>query len=532
MTLDRWILKNIAWPSIFLIASLVLLWTGLLFQQVDLLNDKRTDLVQRTSRVLSIALQQNNRVLIEILIESLVSYHGARSSELCSGDLSMRTLALGSGGCKKIENFFVSTKVQTIPGFKDAQLVVQFSRFSGFEVLVWYLILVLALFIFLFFLARQVSAKLKMNLVEPLAIGLVGRDPLPILELEKLRLMVQEANDLEAETKLNAAVKMSIRRMAHDIRGPTQALGALLASLNLPDLRFRRAIEKILERIREVADDVLFESKSESPRPEDFRCSLKQLLLDVIEEKALVFSDFQFRVDCAVEEEVTLSLQRQFLARIVSNLVDNGIQASQTVKEIQVACRFLRSEVIISIADFGRGMSEETLKKVGEEGFSYRVSGQEAGHGLGVSSAKRQLETVGGKIEYDSQPGKGTRVHLTVPTSSIHEEQTLRAVLIDDDDLQRMTWEMVFRSKGMDLRHFFSPGEFFDVQEKIDRNTPVFIDYCLGRNSNAQMYVGEIRSLGFKKIFIVSGYSDLHSSKIEGVMKILGKSPIEALSFV
>jgi signal transduction histidine kinase/HD-like signal output (HDOD) protein len=69
--------------------------------------------------------------------------------------------------------------------------------------------------------------------------------------------------------------------------------------------------------------------------------------------------------------------------------------------------------VVISVADAGKGMDDETLKQA----FTPFVSKQRAGRrrGMGLPKAKRFVENNGGTIRIDSQAGKGTRVFLQLP---------------------------------------------------------------------------------------------------------------------
>jgi signal transduction histidine kinase len=68
----------------------------------------------------------------------------------------------------------------------------------------------------------------------------------------------------------------------------------------------------------------------------------------------------------------------------------------------------------ITVADTGCGISPENLARVFEPFFTTKVNGS----GLGLSICRSILWEVGGTLNLQSEPFKGTRVHVTVPWAS------------------------------------------------------------------------------------------------------------------
>lgn len=67
----------------------------------------------------------------------------------------------------------------------------------------------------------------------------------------------------------------------------------------------------------------------------------------------------------------------------------------------------------LGVKDTGRGMDEETLRRAGEPFFSTKRSGK--GTGLGLVSAARIAESLGGRLDIESAPGAGTHVRMLLP---------------------------------------------------------------------------------------------------------------------
>jgi signal transduction histidine kinase len=105
------------------------------------------------------------------------------------------------------------------------------------------------------------------------------------------------------------------------------------------------------------------------------------------------------------------------LERVVQNLVSNAVKftpAGGTVA-VSVACR--RDRVVLDVVDDGVGISEDDQAGLFTEFFrgtnpaALRVPGT----GLGLSIAQRVATRHGGRIDVESQLGRGTSVTLLLP---------------------------------------------------------------------------------------------------------------------
>jgi signal transduction histidine kinase len=106
-------------------------------------------------------------------------------------------------------------------------------------------------------------------------------------------------------------------------------------------------------------------------------------------------------------------LHRGKFAQVLINLVRNAAQASPSKQPIEVTLdENERGDVVLTVADHGAGMTPEVLARLGEPFFSTRG---ERGTGLGIGISRRIVAEHGGTIRFDSTPGEGTRVTVTVP---------------------------------------------------------------------------------------------------------------------
>jgi signal transduction histidine kinase len=117
-------------------------------------------------------------------------------------------------------------------------------------------------------------------------------------------------------------------------------------------------------------------------------------------------------IDVAVNGDASL------LELLISNLIDNAMKACRESEQKAVRVEAVENgdKVLITVSDSGRGMSEEELKHITEPFYrTDRVrSRADGGAGLGLTLCRRIVEAHGGVLEFDSEPGKGTSVKVTL----------------------------------------------------------------------------------------------------------------------
>ena len=113
----------------------------------------------------------------------------------------------------------------------------------------------------------------------------------------------------------------------------------------------------------------------------------------------------------------------QDLSRAVLNVMNNACYAvwrkAQDNPEgyqpqVNVSVKSNSGELIISIADNGEGMDEETKQRLFENFYTTKPAGQ--GTGLGMSITRDIIENKhGGRLTFESTKGEGTNFTLTIP---------------------------------------------------------------------------------------------------------------------
>jgi two-component system sensor histidine kinase RegB len=115
------------------------------------------------------------------------------------------------------------------------------------------------------------------------------------------------------------------------------------------------------------------------------------------------------------QEAAGIHIDAREIMRMLSNLINNAIEAGATRVQIEVA-RHLDA-VHISVSDDGRGFSRDVLADL-NSGISHLVA--KPGHGFGLRHARLLAQAVNGKLWLRSNPFGGSCVTLAMPVDETY----------------------------------------------------------------------------------------------------------------
>ncbi|MBU6153121.1 MAG: sensor histidine kinase [Bdellovibrionales bacterium] len=242
-------------------------------------------------------------------------------------------------------------------------------------------------------------------------------------------------DDLLEIKKLHESQIMRLRvaeQVEHDIRSPLLVLRMLLPKVGGIKEEERRALFSSLQKITEISNDLRImqphgkfthsekgsfgDTASYSSESRlDSMTRVKSALESLVRDKSFecagrnpIHLDFDQTL-----ESLGLHTKKDSFSRVISNLLNNAIEASAPKSGILVSVRLAEDQsLILSVMDQGRGIPEEDLDQVGVRGFS---RGKPGGSGLGLSSARDFLAELGARLEVNSILDVGTTVSMLFP---------------------------------------------------------------------------------------------------------------------
>jgi len=218
-----------------------------------------------------------------------------------------------------------------------------------------------------------------------------------------------------------------VANVTHEIRTPLTAVIGYLETLQSGALEntedARRFIDIILKqarRLNRLVEDLMTISKIELGeihfRFEDV--SLPDVIagvLPLVEAKAQAK---KIRIENGLPEKTPpVSADRDRLSQVFVNVLDNAVKFTPESGRVTIDAEEKDGYVVATIEDTGAGIPREEIQRLGER--FYRVdktrSRELGGTGLGLSIVKHLMLAHGGKMEIESQLGRGTKVSLFFP---------------------------------------------------------------------------------------------------------------------
>lgn len=221
-----------------------------------------------------------------------------------------------------------------------------------------------------------------------------------------------------AQKEKLAALDQMMDEVSHEVRNPLVTIGGFARRIGkslAEDDPNRKYIDIILANVasleKMVTQLVAMKSATVSnPRPADVNAIVR-----------LALSGFEQRIK---EENIVLSVRfmndpplipvdHDNLVTAVANIIENGIEAMESSprRELSVSTGMEDDRFVIAITDSGRGIPLEALNNIYDPFFTSKIYGP----GLGLTFARKTIQSHGGSISVHSEPGQGSCFTVRLP---------------------------------------------------------------------------------------------------------------------
>jgi len=231
-------------------------------------------------------------------------------------------------------------------------------------------------------------------------------------------------HDVTRLKKLERVRTDFVANVTHEIRTPLTAIIGYLETLqagaidNTEDARrFIDIILKQSQRLNRLVEDLMTISKIElgeiNFRFEDvFLPDVIDNVLPLMEAKAVVK---KISIENKIPYKIhRIKADRDRLCQVFVNVLDNAVKFTPEGGQVTLDAEEKAGGIVVTISDTGAGIPREEIQRLGER--FYRAdktrSRELGGTGLGLSIVKHLMLAHGGKMEIESQPGRGTKVFL------------------------------------------------------------------------------------------------------------------------
>ena len=158
-----------------------------------------------------------------------------------------------------------------------------------------------------------------------------------------------------------------------------------------------------------------------NPRNADIISFIENICMSVSEFVKMNDMDIIFDTD---EEEKIIAFDLDNMERIILNLLSNAIKYSNNNGIIKVTIK-CRDDIKISVKDNGIGIPKDKQNRVFERfgQVKNKMKTESEGSGIGLFLVKHLVELNGGKIDLNSELGKGSEFIITLPNKTVKQEE-------------------------------------------------------------------------------------------------------------
>ncbi|MCB1192663.1 MAG: hybrid sensor histidine kinase/response regulator [Leptospiraceae bacterium] len=224
----------------------------------------------------------------------------------------------------------------------------------------------------------------------------------------------------------NRNIQELVHVLTHDLSNPISAIHTTLQIVHEdPEifLKMKNMMQLAIGNCLSIIDNVKKMSSIDDGKLQ--LVSEVVNLENLLQRSLIIFSqklnDKQLKVDLNVAKETTVYVEpRSFGNSVFNNILSNAIKFSHPESTIEVSSETRGDLVELRISDHGVGIPEELLNDVFNvnKATSRKGTKGEIGTGYGMPLVKKFVTKFNGKIEIESEEGKGTTIILLLPANS------------------------------------------------------------------------------------------------------------------
>ena len=235
--------------------------------------------------------------------------------------------------------------------------------------------------------------------------------------LEKMRLSLKDAGDRRTRFLMG---------ISHDLRTPIALIKGYAEAIADGVMDDTETIKKSLSvivnkagtlesMINELIDYVKLDNHEWRKKlvPEE----IKPILLEYTQAAEVTGDVYKRKIitNINIPDGRKIPLDKNLFQRVLENLLQNALRYTKENDTISIMASENKGTISISVADTGKGISEEDLQHIFELFYRGTNSRREQGMGIGLSVVKNIVDTHGWVIDVNSKLGQGTSFNIKIP---------------------------------------------------------------------------------------------------------------------
>ena len=234
---------------------------------------------------------------------------------------------------------------------------------------------------------------------------IAGQTAANLLNMQLAR-RLRQMKEMEAFQTVSAFIMHDFKNLASTLSLTMQNL-----PMHFDNPEFRKDAVRITQQSLTKINNICAGLSSLSQK-----IDLKRTKIDLNELVANIFSSLNGGVKASLTQDLRplakLFIDPEQVRKVLANLIQNANEAVKNGGEIQVSTEQRDGWVILSVSDNGCGMSKEFMERSLFRPFK---TTKKQGMGIGLFQSKMIIEAHGGRIEVESEEGRGTSFRVFLP---------------------------------------------------------------------------------------------------------------------
>ncbi|MBN1251220.1 MAG: response regulator, partial [Bacteroidales bacterium] len=265
--------------------------------------------------------------------------------------------------------------------------------------------------------------------------------------------------------------------ISHEIRTPMNGIlgfSRILCQGDITDVErtnFVNIIIKSGEQLMHIIDDIIEIARIEvaNIKIDNNALYIDKFLKNIIEVYNNNFDVDKIKIKLIndIKQDDNYIITDEFkLRKIIQNLIDNSRKYTEK-GFINVHCKRIGDKIKICVKDSGIGVNLE-MKEIIFERFRQEdenLTRKFGGLGLGLSIVKKNVELLGGKIELESEKGKGSNFFFEIPYKKAIKKENILITKTNENKKKKSTFTILI-AEDEQLNFLF----FKTILEKMERN--------------------------------------------------------------
>lgn len=244
-----------------------------------------------------------------------------------------------------------------------------------------------------------------------------------VQEYNKMVKKLDISAEMLARSEREGAWREMARQVAHEIKNPLTPMKLNLQYLqmaidkNSPDVKnislyVAQILLEQIEHLSQIASDFAQFAKIGNTRKQIFNVN------ETLEKSITLYStNNEVRIDANLcPKEILIEADKTQINRLFTNLLQNAVQSVPDYRKVnlEIKSEFHDQKILISIKDNGNGIRADMINKIFAPNFTTKTSGT----GLGLAMCKGIVETLNGKIWFETKEGEWTCFFVELPVFS------------------------------------------------------------------------------------------------------------------